>query len=86
MYRVFNLHELLPIIGGRYERARLTVPTRLLFGTDDQAIRPQLLAGYQHHADDMQVELVPGCGHFIADEMPDLVAERALAFFGAARP
>ena len=31
----------------------------------------------------MQVELVHGCGHFIADEMPDLVADRALTFFGA---
>jgi pimeloyl-ACP methyl ester carboxylesterase len=30
----------------------------------------------------MQVELVPGCGHFIADEKPDLVAKRALEFFG----
>ncbi len=29
----------------------------------------------------MRVELVPGCGHFIADETPDLVADRALDFF-----
>jgi pimeloyl-ACP methyl ester carboxylesterase len=38
------------------------------------------LAG-RTHADDMEIELVPGCGHFIADERPDLVAERARAFF-----
>ena len=57
------------------------MPTRLLFGTDDVALRPQILAGYERHADDMQVELVDGCGHFIADEMPDLVAERAREFF-----
>jgi pimeloyl-ACP methyl ester carboxylesterase len=82
MYRVFQLHESPAILRGRYAHDRLTVPTRLLFGTDDTALRPQLLAGYQHHADDMQVELVPGCGHFIADEKPDLVAKRALEFFG----
>jgi pimeloyl-ACP methyl ester carboxylesterase len=82
MYRVFQLHESPAILRGRYAHDRLTVPTRLLFGTDDTALRPQLNAGYQHHADDMQIELVPGCGHFIADEMPDLVAERALEFFG----
>jgi pimeloyl-ACP methyl ester carboxylesterase len=81
MYRVFNLHEQLPIIGGRYAKSRLTVPTRLLFGTGDAALRPELLAGYQKHADDMEVELVDGCGHFIADEMPELVAARARAFF-----
>jgi pimeloyl-ACP methyl ester carboxylesterase len=81
MYRVFQLHESPAILRGRYAHDRLTVPTRLLFGTDDTALRPQLNAGYQHHADDMQVELVPGCGHFIADEKPDLVAARALEFF-----
>jgi pimeloyl-ACP methyl ester carboxylesterase len=83
MYRVFTLHENPEIIRGRYARDRLIVPTRLLFGTDDTALRPELLAGYQHHADDMQVELVPGCGHFIADEKPDLVAERATRFFAS---
>jgi len=81
MYRVFQLHESAAILRGRYAHDRLTVPTRLLFGTDDTALRPQLNAGYQHHADDMQIELVPGCGHFIADEKPDLVAARALEFF-----
>ena len=29
----------------------------------------------------MQVEFVDDCGHFIADEKPELVAERARAFF-----
>jgi pimeloyl-ACP methyl ester carboxylesterase len=81
MYRVFNWREALPIARGRYADATLTVPTLMLFGTEDFVLRPQMLAGYQHHADDMQVELVPGCGHFIADERPDLVAERARAFF-----
>jgi pimeloyl-ACP methyl ester carboxylesterase len=85
MYRVFQLHESPAILRGRYAHDRLTVPTRLLFGTDDTALRPNLLAGYQRHADDMRVELVPGCGHFIVDEKPDLVAERALAFFAANR-
>ncbi len=84
MYRVFNLREALPIVRGRYARQRLTVPTRLVFGTDDKALRPEILAGYQHHGEDMELELVPGCGHFIADERPDLVAERAQEFFASA--
>jgi pimeloyl-ACP methyl ester carboxylesterase len=29
----------------------------------------------------VKIELVDGVGHFIADERPDLVLERALAFF-----
>ncbi len=58
----------------------------MLFGADDQALRPELLEGYEDHAEDMRVELVPGCGHFIADEMPELVAERARDFFSGLRP
>jgi pimeloyl-ACP methyl ester carboxylesterase len=84
MYRVFQLRELGPILRGRYADARLTVPTRMLFGTGDPILRPQLLAGYEHHADQMDVELVPDCGHFIADERPDLVAARARELFAAA--
>ncbi len=86
MYRVFQLREQPALIKGRYARARLTVPTLQLHGTDDAALRPKMLAGYQRHADDMRLELVEGCGHFIADEAPDLVADRALSFFGAATP
>jgi len=81
MYRVFQLREILPIVRGRYAGQRLTVPTRMLFGTEDVVLRPELLAGYERHADDMQVELVSDSGHFIADERPELVAERAREFF-----
>jgi pimeloyl-ACP methyl ester carboxylesterase len=81
MYRTFNLRETLPLARGRYADARLTVPTLQLHGEDDVVIRPSMLSGYERHADDMRVEFVPGCGHFIADEKPDLVAERAQEFF-----
>jgi len=81
MYRVFNLREVGPIARGRYAKARLEVPTKLLFGTGDAALNHNLLAGYERHADDMQLEKVDNCGHFIADEMPQLVAERAREFF-----
>lgn len=80
VYRVFNLRELPVIARGRYAAARLEVPTLLLFGSDDLVLRPSMLAGYQRHAPQMRVELVPGCGHFIADERPDLVAARAREF------
>jgi len=83
MYRVFNWREVLPIVRGRYADARLAVPTLMLFGAEDFVLRPQMLAGYQRHADEMRVELVPGCGHFIADERPDLVAARARELFSS---
>jgi pimeloyl-ACP methyl ester carboxylesterase len=84
MYRVFNLREALPIARGRYADARLTVPTFMLFGTDDFVLRPEMLAGYQRHAPEMRIELVEGCGHFIVDEQPELVADRAREFLAPA--
>jgi pimeloyl-ACP methyl ester carboxylesterase len=81
LYRTFQLRELPPLLRGRYEDARLRVPTRLLFGVGDLVLRPALLRGYERHADAMSVELVEDCGHFIADERPELVAERAREFF-----
>lgn len=80
-YRVFNLREARDIAKGRYAKSRLQVPTKLLFGKGDQALKYTLLKGYEQHADDMTLELVDNCGHFIADEMPDLVAEKAREFF-----
>ena len=41
-----------------------------------------MIAGCEEHADDFSFELVDGAGHFIADERPELVVERALEFFG----
>jgi pimeloyl-ACP methyl ester carboxylesterase len=84
IYRIFNLREVPAIVRGRYAEAHLRVPTRVVFGSDDFVLRPQMLAGYQRHAEQMTVELVPGCGHFIADERPQLVAERAREFFAPA--
>lgn len=81
VYRVFNLREAPEMARGRYADAHLTVPTRLLFGTGDRALNHQILAGSERHADDMQIEKVEDCGHFIADERPDLVAKRAREFF-----
>ena len=81
IYRELLMREGPSWIAGRYRDLRLQVPTLMLFGERDPAISPAMLAGFEDHADDMRLVLVPGCGHFIADERPDLVAERALSFF-----
>ena len=83
MYRVFNLREAPEMARGRYAGAHLSVPTLLLFGTGDAALNHKLLAGYERHADRMTIEKVDNCGHFIADEMPQLVTEKAREFFAA---
>ena len=81
LYRTFVLREQLPLARGRYRSQRLRTPTRMLFGLQDPVLTPPMLDGYQPYADDMAIELVGDAGHFIAEDRPDLVAERALAFF-----
>jgi pimeloyl-ACP methyl ester carboxylesterase len=84
-YRTFQLREIAPLMRGRYRLQRLRTPTLILFGTEDNTMDPRPIDASRRYADDMRVELVPGVGHFIADERPDLVLDRALSFFADAR-
>jgi pimeloyl-ACP methyl ester carboxylesterase len=58
----------------RYDGHRLTVPTRLVWGADDFYIPRSYAAGFEPYANAMDVEFVPGCGHFLPEERPDLAA------------
>ena len=58
----------------------LTTPTRLLFGDADFALSTALLDGHG----DVEVEVIPGAGHFLPEERPALVNEAALRFFSHA--
>jgi len=81
LYRTFLLRELWPFARGQFNGRRLTVPTLLLHGTHDLAIDHRALGQWQTHADQMDVELRPDSGHFIAEELPDLVVARARELF-----
>jgi pimeloyl-ACP methyl ester carboxylesterase len=81
LYRTFLLRELWPFARGQFNGRRLTVPTLLLHGTHDLAIEHRALGQWQTHADQMDVELRPDSGHFIAEELPELVVARARELF-----
>jgi pimeloyl-ACP methyl ester carboxylesterase len=84
VYRSFLARELSRLKRGHYRSQRLTVPTRILAGEADPVVRADILAGYEPYADDMSVEILEGCGHFVAEERPTLVIERARELFGRA--
>lgn len=67
---------------GQWRDRRLTVPTLLLFGARDLYVTAKLVDGYQPYADEMRAEIIPGAGHFLVDERPELISERAVDFFG----
>ena len=66
--------------GGGLAGARLEMPVKVLFGRGDLAQHPSQLAGLEERAPLADVEVVDG-GHFLVDERPQLVAERARAWF-----
>jgi pimeloyl-ACP methyl ester carboxylesterase len=84
LYRAY-LRSLVQVTGGGGDARdrRLTVPTRLLMGADDAFVSKELVAGdHSEHADDLTVEVAERCGHFLPEDRPELVVERALALFG----
>ncbi len=83
LYRGFIMPEARRIVAGAYRGTRLTTPTRVLYGADDPIIIPELLGGYEGYSDDLAQEVVDGAGHFIADQRPDVVVDRALGFFAS---
>ncbi|HEY1457406.1 MAG TPA: alpha/beta hydrolase [Solirubrobacteraceae bacterium] len=86
LYRAFLTRELVPYLSGRYGTRRLQVPTLLLHGTRDPAVDHRRLGRWQENSDDMAVEYRDDSGHFIVEELPEIVAERASALFGGLSP
>jgi pimeloyl-ACP methyl ester carboxylesterase len=75
IYRQFLLKELPGLARGIYAKERLTVPTRLLAGTEDVAVKGASLEGA--NADDLVVQWVDDVGHFLPDEAPEVVVQAA---------
>jgi pimeloyl-ACP methyl ester carboxylesterase len=75
IYRQFLTKELPGLVRGEYAHQRLTVPTRLLVGTEDAAVKGSTLTGA--NADDLEVHWIDGVGHFLPDEEPEHVVQHA---------
>jgi pimeloyl-ACP methyl ester carboxylesterase len=81
LYRHFLNRDMWRLLGGRYRRMGLKVPTLLIIGAEDHIIRANQFPHYHRHADQMALARLPDVGHFIVDEAPQLVRERAQSFF-----
>jgi len=82
LYRHFIVPLFPAVMAGRYRSKRLVTPTLILYGGEDPNMTGEILDGHQNYADDLVIEEVDGASHFIADEKPQVVIDRALAFFG----
>lgn len=75
LYRTFLTQEIIPVVKGKYHSKRLTVPTKLLIGSDDPIITWGQIDGYQNYSQDMSASVIKDCGHLIPEEQPSMVAE-----------
>jgi len=83
LYRSFLLSEFPQgFIGRQFARGRFAMPARLLIGEHDP-LGAHLVKGFERHGADAEWEIVPGAGHFLPEERPAVVAERAKALLAA---
>lgn len=82
VYRSLFLTDMPSVVRGEYRGQRLRQPILALHGTEDPVIPVDQVTDLPRYADDARVEPVEGITHFIVDEVPELVSERAVEFFG----
>jgi pimeloyl-ACP methyl ester carboxylesterase len=80
IYRTFLTREMPAIARGRYRDKRLSVPTLYLHGEHDPVVKAENFDPVADQADDFRIEIVPGAGHFVVDEMPEEVIQRVTRF------
>lgn len=61
---------------------RCNVPTLLMHGDRDPFLGPELFAGNDRFVPDLRVRPVPGAGHWVHLQEPELVNAELLGFFG----
>ncbi len=61
------------------------VPTLVIWGEQDRALLPSLLDGLDEVVPDLKVVRVPGAGHWVMRQQPDLVNREIEDFIAAAR-
>ena len=71
---------------GEYRHLHMETEGLMLFGVEDHVQEARLMSGFEANAPNMRLELVPGAGHFIVDERPTLVLERARRLFSEPAP
>lgn len=80
-HRAWLAEDLRSLAAGGYRKERLRAPMLALRGEHDRVVPARLVGGGDSVAEDLRAETVPGAGHLLPEEAPELVARRAGEFF-----
>jgi pimeloyl-ACP methyl ester carboxylesterase len=81
LYRTFITREAYQLVSGAWA-GPLRVPTQVMVGEGDIVANPErILRASKPYAPDLIVHEVKGSRHFLPEEQPQAVVERALSFF-----
>lgn len=78
-YRTFQAREFVPWLRGRYADRKVRIPVRWVTGSDDPVITSNLHRWYGEAIADCEFEAVPGVGHWIVEQAPELTLDRLRA-------
>jgi pimeloyl-ACP methyl ester carboxylesterase len=81
VYRIWVTREAQRLLFATRRQAPLPTPILFLQGERDRCLHPALLRGGRRNAPNMTVEILPGVGHFVPEEAPEIVLTRAKQFF-----
>ena len=81
LYRTFVGLEVPRIARGTYTRNELEVPGLVVMGAESAITK---LIGVPDPRENLEVEVLPGVGHYVVEEAPDEVRDRLRAFLAAA--
>jgi pimeloyl-ACP methyl ester carboxylesterase len=81
LYRTFLGLELPKLVRGTYTRNHLEVPGLVIMGAESPITK---LIGVPEPAENLEVELVDGVGHYVVDEAPGELLARLRQFLPAA--
>ena len=68
-------HSALEALSISDDSVRVSVPTTVLWGEADTALLPGLLNSLDTHVPDLQVQRLPGVGHWVVHEAPQAVCD-----------
>jgi pimeloyl-ACP methyl ester carboxylesterase len=81
LYRYYLQTARVVLLRRAFAEQRLEAPTRLLFGADDFYIPLAILEGLEANGADLTLEVIWDCSHWMPEERPDLVVDRARTLF-----